>query len=521
MTTNKGTLPSNTILALVIFYLALLLIETFLQVIFPWDKLSWPETPFLTDMMKLNSHLPVFTPPSDCNSFVYSPGLEYWTFALLKPFGLNLDIRFCRVVNVLIGMLVALIGTLAIARVVKLKSPLAAGRTFYFISWGILWLLLSQSVTSDLPHPDNLHLLHAVIVLWLCFDAAEGKKYGQAIVTMIVAGVGIFAKQTDVCAWMGPAIVFVLLKPWDRAWIFLLALVGAAMAGLSLYLLWLPQYAKLFTFDLLSHQKVDPGKIIVLIKDPFSAGRAVLLALTVIACARLWSWHGAGRHYLICCGAIGFFTAAPNFFAYLKINGIANNLTVFEIWMALILLPVCAIWLEHWSKPREPAGSPMEESDSQKFARATYFLLIAWVAMLVPIKGIPTQQNYDYCRAIESAVREDVHHGRRILITNGAAFYTRAGVFAPPLDQGNSYLEIALGGREDLLHDTKARIDNHYYDRIYLTKDSFYTDEMLAEMNRQYRIESVIPAPPSTGKLWRIIGLRSWLMTDCKILVPR
>src|ERR1043166_8416411 len=64
-----------------------------LRLQFPWDLFVWAESPFMTNMLKLDLGRPLFGPPADGNSFVYSPGLEYVTFAVLKPLGLQLDIR--------------------------------------------------------------------------------------------------------------------------------------------------------------------------------------------------------------------------------------------------------------------------------------------------------------------------------------------------------------------------------------------------------------------------------------------
>ena len=80
-----------------------LIVELALRIGFPCDLYLWSESPFMTDMMKLSNHLPLYTDPHDVNSFVYSPGLEYLIYALLAPFGLLLDVRFCRIVNIAVG----------------------------------------------------------------------------------------------------------------------------------------------------------------------------------------------------------------------------------------------------------------------------------------------------------------------------------------------------------------------------------------------------------------------------------
>jgi hypothetical protein len=142
-------------------------------------------------------------------------------------------------------------------------------------------------------------------------------------------------------------------------------------------------------------------------------------------------------------------------------------------------------------------------------------VLIFFVLLLMqfPIKSIPRSKDYAFCRAIESAVQSDIRSGRKILISHGTEFYIRAGVKTPPRDQANAFLEIHNAGRDDLLSDFRARIDSHYYDRIYLMVDCFYSDEMIEAINRNYKVQSIIPSTTTWG-----VPL---LMTDCKILAPR
>ncbi|MCH7995800.1 MAG: hypothetical protein IIB57_15340, partial [Planctomycetes bacterium] len=96
--------------ALIALALALyipLLLFTVERVSFPWDLLLWAEAPFMVDMLKIDQGLPIYSDPALANSFVYSPGLQYITFAFLKPFGLHLDIRFCRLISVGMAYLAA------------------------------------------------------------------------------------------------------------------------------------------------------------------------------------------------------------------------------------------------------------------------------------------------------------------------------------------------------------------------------------------------------------------------------
>ena len=88
------------------------------RVQFPWDKLVWAESPFVTDMVKLTAAEPVFSDPENGNSFIYSPGLLYLSYAILKPFGLQLDIRFSRLISRLIALAAAAVMGWLIAQAV-------------------------------------------------------------------------------------------------------------------------------------------------------------------------------------------------------------------------------------------------------------------------------------------------------------------------------------------------------------------------------------------------------------------
>src|SRR5271157_2728438 len=105
--------------SIIFAFVAVLAVETALRIRFPWDLYFWSESPFLTNLLKLDHHRPVYTNPADGNSFVYAPGLEYLCFAILKPFGLELDIRFCRLISVMLALFASGFGALAVRRLAR------------------------------------------------------------------------------------------------------------------------------------------------------------------------------------------------------------------------------------------------------------------------------------------------------------------------------------------------------------------------------------------------------------------
>jgi hypothetical protein len=468
--------------------------------------------------MKLDHHQPVYTNPADGNSFVYSPGLEYLCFALLKPFGLELDIRYCRLVTVALGVLASGFGALAVRRLAR--SLVSVGRTklFFFATWGLIWLVLSKNFLADIDHPDNLHAFHATLIFWLCLMAVETRRFGVALLTVLLAGVGVFTKQTEALSFAGPLLAFAIYNPWGwRRWL-LLAAIGAATVGVSVYLLWLPTYARFWTFDLLRHQRIWPSKSYSMATDGIVMDRALLLFLAIIAIPCLWNARSASRRYLVVWVCVGIFSVLPNVMAYLKTMGMWNNLIIFEIWMILTVWPFFGRLADFLAAarpaPHDDASPPW---DPRLVPATVCALTVLFILLLVPMKVPPRPGDYAFARRLEDAVRADVQAGRRVLVSHSTEVLLHSGVTDVPRDRANSVLEM-VAGNLDSESDMEARINAHYYDRIYLLLDFWYGTNLLNAIHRNYDTNYVIPRSPYK---FRIIYGYGELMDNCPVLSPR
>src|SRR5262245_44606166 len=65
-------------LVLVLYYLKFIKAFVFL----PADILMWAETNFVGDIIKLRIGAPIYTTPSDSNSFIYTPGAPMLTYLI-------------------------------------------------------------------------------------------------------------------------------------------------------------------------------------------------------------------------------------------------------------------------------------------------------------------------------------------------------------------------------------------------------------------------------------------------------
>jgi hypothetical protein len=504
--------------AIIFAFVAVLAVETALRIRFPYDLYFWSESPFLTNLMKLDHHQPVYTNPADGNSFVYSPGLEYLCFAILKPFGLELDIRFCRLVAVALGVFAACFGALAATRFTRSVVSIAHPKLFFLATWGLIWLVLSKNFLADIDHPDNLHAFHATLIFWLCLLAVETRRFGVALLTMLAAGVGVFTKQTEALSFAGPALAFAIFNPWGwRRW-FLLVAVGVATVAVSLYILWLPPDAKFWTLDLLRHQRIWLSKSYTMTTDTIFMDRGILLVLAIFAVPCLWNARNQARRYLVIWTLVGVFTVLPNLTAYLKTMGMWNNIIIFEIWMILLVWPFFVMLADALPAakpaPREVTALPW---DSRLLPVAVCALMLFFLLLLVPMKVPPRPGDYAFAHQLENDVRADLQAGRKVLLSHSTEILIRAGVTDIPLDRANSILEL-FAAKLDSRSDAVARINAHYYDRIYLLVGDWYATNTLEAINRNYETNYIIPKSPYKSRL--IYGY-SELMDDCPVLSPR
>jgi hypothetical protein len=497
----------------VVIYLAWLALMLGLRATFPWDLYIWAESPFMTNMLKMDLGQPLFGPPADGNSFVYSPGLEYLTFALLKPLGLHLDIRYCRLVNVGVGVLAAVLAGWGLRRAIKLVAPENPFPRLAWLGGGVAALVLFRNFTSDITHPDNLVMFHTAGVFLLTLWAWREKKFGLAVLVMVFAGCGVFAKQILLVSFLGPAAVFARFNPWGWKKWFVLVLIGALSAVTAFRVItWSPE-ARFYLLELLPQQGIHVTRLYWMTIDLLTADRAFLLMLGLIALAVLWQAGEAGRQYLQFCAAIGIFSVCPNMLSYVKTMGTWNNLIIFQLWLLLLMWPAVALWL---SPRRNSASSPSPEVGLFNWFVAA--MLTVFILLLFPPKTPAHRLMTAACTEIQNQVSADMQAGRKVLVGHGLMYQLRAGSKEVPLDRVNSILELKAAGFAERSRFLE-RIRQHYYDRLYLTTEFWYPPEFVAEIDKYYQTQSLLPRPDCSDHIDS--GRYVALIAPCRILVPR
>ncbi|HZO14736.1 MAG TPA: glycosyltransferase family 39 protein, partial [Polyangiaceae bacterium] len=330
------------------------------------------------------------------------------------------------------------------------------------------------------------------LTVYLALRALEHESLGWALAAVALAGVGILVKQPAGGAAVGVFFGFALSGRWSRSRLLALGSVAALSTGLSAAILLVPEHSRFWTFELLLRHPIEE-KLQAFFSDVhFAPHRVLLWALGVWGLTR-W-WRAGERAALTLLVAVGVTSALPSLVAYFKAMGAWNNLTVMDVWFALCAAPLLC---------RAAGDTTRFDAPEPAASRGADVLVGALLLVtLVPTRMAPTRDHYRYAQQLEALVHADLAAGRRVLVAHGAMFHIRAGHREPLLDRANSILELSYGDFAELA-DTRARLERHYYDRIYV--NSYWYDASVTQvLSRAYRSDRGIPAvaPPFTEYRW-------------------
>jgi hypothetical protein len=477
-----------TLLLVAAVLLAVLAYQVVRRVLFPWDLLMWSESPFMTNMIKLAHGQGPYSDPAEANSFVYSPGLEYLAYALLRPLNLHLDVRACRVVTVMSGALAAV----AVASVgARLLTMLGAHRRrrlmFAGFAGATATLVIGKNFTADVCHPDNLVMAHASLSLLLAMRALASGRLAPALCAVGFASIGVLAKQPAAGAGVGVCVGLLLAEPAFRRPRAMVALVAVALAvsGASVALLLVPAHSRFWALTVPASHPIEVWKIQVLIREDIIAvpHRLLLFVLTPYAFVwlRLRPEPLVARLPLLWL-SLGVAGVLPILSAYFKQLGTWNNLGILDLWAAALVVPV--LW--------HHAMTLLDQGPASG-AALPVALLGLLLLTLPPTRIPPSRAHWDYGHQLDRKVKEAKARGENVLLAHGTMPLLRAGLLEVPRDRANSAWEMVIGGLSDGLA-IRARLAQAHYDRIIGNGTLDWYGPMRAIINKHYRVVETIPA---------------------------
>ncbi len=178
------------------------------RIFFPADILMWSEGEYVADIGKFRIGYPIFSAPTEFESFNYTPGSQLLTYGIAKLAGYPTSVPAFRVVQVAYAFATALIATLACRRLVELGGY--GKRITRPWLWSLFWtpvffLAATNAKTNPftyLLHNDGLALLLSVTGYWLLLEYMATRSRLALLAMLAIPGLGFLVKQS-VAIWAG------------------------------------------------------------------------------------------------------------------------------------------------------------------------------------------------------------------------------------------------------------------------------------------------------------------------------
>ncbi len=181
----------------------------------PVDLLSFSESSYVNDIIKLRLGAPIYSDPQDNNSYPYTPGSPILTYVVSAALGQATSIPFYRLVQ----FSYVVIASVAATSVCDLLAQrvLSADEYRHRSIWRWVWFALTFLLVTDARfnhytqslHNDGLALLFSVFCYWLIVKHSLKPRPWQVWAMALLPGIGFMAKQ-NVLTWIGVFLVYLV-----------------------------------------------------------------------------------------------------------------------------------------------------------------------------------------------------------------------------------------------------------------------------------------------------------------------
>lgn len=490
-------------------------------IMLPVDLLSFAESPFVNDILKLRLGVPIYTVPTDNNSYPYTPGTQILTYLISSAFGNGDSIPFYRAVQISYVILAAIVAT-SLCDLLAGKFLSAAEyrhRPLWIAAWLPFFFLLAteprfNEYTHSL-HNDGLALLVSVSAFWLIVKHSVSPRPWVLGLMIVLPALGFMVKQSQL-AWGGIFFIYLLAAEnvsWRQLFYFSFgsASLVAATVGVG-YLHWGDPF--LFWIFVATGQKT------------VSVLRSVLHLLQAGAYAIMGLFGG----WMLVLRGGSSRTAKLLWFCWLLIfgievytsglgwhsNHIGPGIVIAGCWFFAALVKV-------WPTA-EQAKSWWEHRAKEAFAVASVVLLFGALGLVrVPRNPVPP----DMFRYVEDIEKEFVgFQPEKVLMDTGNWIYLREKIL---MKDRSETVGIWVGKNQEIDHaflaETIKRIQEKTYDKILArqldTDQSWYDFQ-----DRGSGVKAAILAHyQPIGRVAAVRGIEAWwpkhLLADILVLAPK
>lgn len=485
----------------------------------PVDLLSFSESPFVNDILKFRSGVPIYTPPEDNNSYPYTPGAPILTYVISAALGHPDSIPFFRQTQFLYVLLACVIGASVcdlLARAL-LSAREYGNRLLWLPVWFLFIFLLATDRRFNLYthslHNDGLALLVSVTAYWLIVKHSLTPGGWVVVLMAVLPALGFLAKQNQLM-WAGVFPVYLLAVGTVPARQLLLYMFGSAVSVGAVvgtcYWLWGDNFVW-WVFTGLGSKQVS---LLRSAQHFLEAGFYVMMAL--VACWVLVLRNGSRRSVAL-------------WVSWLLVFGI-QTYTTGVAWVANHMGPgivLAACWffvalLRIW---------PVAAGDNSWRYRLQQAVAVSFVIMLFgalglvrePLNPVPADFNR-YVSDIEAEFRGTAPE--RVLLDNGTWVYLKDNIL---MKDRSSPVSLHVGKNQPeinrtALAETIKRIERRAYDKILVRQ--IFTDQSAYDyQDRGSGVKAAILANyVEVRRIPGVQGVREWwplqMIAEVSVMVP-
>jgi hypothetical protein len=173
----------------------------------PVDLLSYSESGFVNDLLRIRLHLPIYAPPQDNQSTVYTPGSQLLTYVIWQVFGGGNSIALLRKVQFSYVVMATFVATAAfdrLARGLLTVEEYALRPMWIAISFAVLLMVATEprfnGYTPSL-NSDGLALLISMMAFWLMVQHAWRPRPWTLTAMTLLPPIGFLCKQ-NLLVWV-------------------------------------------------------------------------------------------------------------------------------------------------------------------------------------------------------------------------------------------------------------------------------------------------------------------------------
>src|SRR5690606_38021287 len=137
-----------TMVSLLLVLVAGYLVWALPAVLYRADLLLWSETQYVGDIIKLRAGAPLYAPPSDLSSSLYTPGTGILTWLIASPLGLGESVAAFRMIQLGFVVVAALLANRSVLVVLELAGIDSGERPLWSVLRTLVFFLLGTNTLT-------------------------------------------------------------------------------------------------------------------------------------------------------------------------------------------------------------------------------------------------------------------------------------------------------------------------------------------------------------------------------------